>query len=101
LRELEKLVLTKVEAELAAYTNLLASTGRTYRGPEIENWNSTEARYSSELRVTILRNGQIDDVLEFHVYHNGEPQVTDDQAGAWVRDQLAAIVSGHDGHTPP
>jgi hypothetical protein len=48
--------------------------------------------YSSELRVLILKNGQIDDVLEFHVFLAGEAQVSGDEVTEWVRTQLLAIV---------
>ena len=40
----------------------------------------------------ILRDGEIDDVLEFHVFLNGEPQVSGVQVAEWIRSQLLAIV---------
>jgi hypothetical protein len=92
MRELEKEVLKRVEAELAIQANALAKSGHTCRAPEIENWSSDSGSYTSELRVTILKSGQIEDVLEFHVFLDGEAQVSGNEVAEWIRTQLLAIV---------
>ena len=92
MRELEKEAIRRAEDELATLAEALAASGHTYQDPEIENWSSDPADYASELRVMILRDGEIDDVLEFHVFLNGEPQVSGVQVAEWIRSQLLAIL---------
>jgi len=60
----------------------------TWRGPDIEVWQSESESYTSEVRVTILKGGELHDVLEFHIYRDGQPLVTTEAAVNWLNEQL-------------
>ena len=45
-------------------------------------------RYTSEVRVTSLKGGELHDVLEFHIYRDGQPLVTTEAAVNWLNEQL-------------
>ena len=48
--------------------------------------------YTSEIRLTFLKDGQIDDVLEFHIYRDGKPVVTISEAVDWYRAELGKLT---------
>ena len=78
---------------LQSYAGRLAVCGMTWQGPDIEVWQSEPERYTSEVRVTILKRGEIDDVLEFHIYDKGQPVVTAEEAMNWFKAQLEELES--------
>lgn len=92
MRELEKSIVSRLEVELARLAPSLLASGRTIRAPEIEVWNREAESYTSEILLEILRAGQIDDVLEFHIFRNGRPVVTCDEALEWFRLELSKIL---------
>lgn len=88
---LEASIVERVGQLLKSKESDLAHSGVTYRGPELEVWRHEKGEYTSEIRVTILKNNQIDDVLEFHIFRDGKPMVTTEQAVEWFSEQLAAM----------
>jgi len=55
-------------------------------------WQSIEERYHSEIRVFILEDGQIDDVIEFDVYRDGQPVATEEELVRWFEEELVEIM---------
>jgi len=88
MRECEANILRQVSELLNAHTDRLSALGITWRGPEIEVWQSEQELYTSELRVTIVRDGRLDDVLEFHLFRGGELLVTAEEVTKWFHEQL-------------
>jgi hypothetical protein len=91
MRDLENTIVQNGTNLLNSHAERLAACGMTWRGPEIEAWQAEPERYTSELRITILKDGEINDVLEFHVYDNGRALVTTEEAMNWMSDQLEAL----------
>ena len=94
MRDLEKQILSRLEAELGRCVSALSNAGLSTGEPQIEVWSKGDEEYTSEIRVTVLRDGQIDDVLEFHIYRNGRAVVTADEASEWYRTELAKLCQG-------
>jgi hypothetical protein len=92
MRDLERSILAVLTAELRQFDSALAKSGYAYRDPEIEVWRDDPASYTSEIRLTLLKNGQIDDVLEFHIYRDGQPVVTIDEAATWYRTEFGKLT---------
>jgi hypothetical protein len=93
MRDLETKIVQGGTELLKSHAERLAACGMTWRGPGVEVWQSEPERYSSEVRVTILKGGQIDDVLEFHIYDGGQPVVTAEEAMNWFKEQLEELES--------
>jgi hypothetical protein len=91
MRELEAAISEAFAKRLSDWSPLLGSSGLTFRGPQIEVEVENPERYTSEIRVTFLRFGNIEDVLEFHIYRDGKPPVTAEEAMKWFEEQLAEI----------
>jgi hypothetical protein len=84
-------ILEAVKTELTKSAATLSQIGLSWEGPEIEVAEAGEGKHTSELRVWLLRSGKIHDVLEFHIYDNGNLLVSADEAAAWVREQLRML----------
>ena len=80
MRDLETRIVQAGTGLLNSHARSLAACGMTWRGPDIEVWQSESERYTSEVRVTILKGGELHDVLEFHIYRDGQPLVTTEAA---------------------
>lgn len=91
MRVLETNIAQSAASLLNSHAERLAACGMTWRGPEIEVWQAEPDRYTSELRITILKRGEINDVLEFHIYDNGRAMVTAEEAMNWISEQLEAL----------
>jgi len=70
----------------------LRVAGLTWSGPDHELWCEDNDTYSSELRITLLRDGEIDDILEFHIFRDGVALVTVADVDKWLREQVNATV---------
>jgi hypothetical protein len=86
--ENEKPIFEAAKTQLSAFASRLLGAGFAFEGPEHEVWKAGEAEYTSELRVKLFRRGNIDDVLEFHVYRDGELLVTPEEVSEWFEHEL-------------
>jgi hypothetical protein len=91
MRDLESKIVQVGLKLLNSHRERLGVSGITWRGPDIEVWKDEPERYTSELRITLLKDGEVNDVLEFHVYDNGQAMVTPSQAITWINEQLEAL----------
>jgi hypothetical protein len=91
MRDLETSIVRGGTELLNSHTERLAAFGMTWRGPDIEVWQSESHRYTSEVRVTILKGSEIHDVFEFHIYRDGQPLVTTEEATNWLNEQLKQL----------
>lgn len=91
MRDLETSIVRGGNELLNSHAERLAACGMTWRGPDIEVWQSESDRYTSEVRVTILKGSEIHDVLEFHIYRDGQPLVTTEEAANWLNEQLEQL----------
>ncbi len=71
MRDLESNILQGGTELLHAHAERLAACDMTWQEPELLVWQTEPERYASELRIMILKRGEIDDVLEFHIYLEG------------------------------
>ena len=92
MNEQEAAIAEKVNDVLSELAPILSAVGLTCSEPEIRVGSADPADYESELRVFILKDGDIDDVLEFHVFLDAEQQVSAEEAADWIRSDLLAIV---------
>jgi hypothetical protein len=88
---LETKIAESAASVLNSHAERLARCGMTWRGPEIEIWRSEPESYTSEFRLTILKEGEINDVLEFHIYDEGRALLTADEVRNWLDEQLEAL----------
>lgn len=91
MRSLETQILAQLNEELVRFGPALSNAGLSTGEPQIEVWNASDETYTSEIRVTILRDEQIEDVLEFHIYRNGQVIVTVEEASDWYRTEFAKL----------
>ena len=89
----EKEALVAAAEQLASFSTALLARGMTFSSPELEVWDDSPSRYTSELRAKIYRNGILDDSLEFHVYRDGQQLVTKEEVTHWFEEQLHALVA--------
>ena len=94
MRDLEIKIVQGVAVLLQSHAERLAKCDMTFKCPLIVVWQTKPNRYTSELRVTFYKKGEIDDVLEFHIYIDGRPLVTEKEAINWIEEQLLEIVNG-------
>lgn len=92
MREAEAKIMQSMSELLSSYSERLSVLGVTFRQPEIEVWKSDEPNYTSEISASILKDGDIDDVLEFHVYENGMLTATFEETMEWLKEQLDDLV---------
>lgn len=93
MRDLEASIVQEGLQLLNFHAERLAASGMTWRGPDIEVWSSEPERYTSEVRVSILKGAQIHDILEFHIYRDGQPVLTPEEAASWLTEQLELLES--------
>ena len=93
MRDLERSILQGGTELLHAHAKRLAACDMTWRGPTLKVWRTEPERYTSEFRIWILKGGQIDDGLEFHIYLDGQPCVTSEEAVSWLNEQLEQVAS--------
>lgn len=93
MRELEDKIMRAATSVLEARAPGLERVGFTYSAPEIEVWASASETYTSEIRVTILRGGNIEHVLETHIYRDGQALVTVEEAQQWFDEHLGKMVA--------
>ena len=93
MRDLERSILKGGTELLNAHAERLAACDLTCQEPELLVWRSEPERYTSEFRIWILKGGQIDDGLEFHIYLDGQPCVTREEAVSWLNEELKQLES--------
>lgn len=76
-----------LERELFEFSD----TGVSFDEPEIEVWDASVEGYTSEVRVFVRRNGQIDDALEFHVFRDERQLLSEAEALGWFANEIAKI----------
>ena len=91
MRELETSIVRCADALLQKHRNRLLAGAVTWHGPIVEFWASEPTKYSSELRITILKDGKIADILEFHIFREGKPVVTEAEAANWLNTELEGL----------
>ena len=79
---------------MQAIENQLFSVGLAWKDPEYELWCKDEEKYTSELRIKLFRNREIDDILEFHIYKDGKAMTSEDEVDQWLRQQVQALTAG-------
>ena len=93
MRALEEDILKESEHLLTSYSARLRERGLSYRPPMIDVRRDEADSYESELRVIFIREDQIVDVLEFHVFWHGEAYVTPHEAIQWMTAQLDEMLA--------
>lgn len=99
MNQLEAEITEKVKGVLSELAPTLSAVGLTCSKPEIRVGSEDPADYESELRVFILKDGDIDDVLEFHIFEHGQRKVSPEQAADWIRSDLLAVVNAEGGYS--
>jgi hypothetical protein len=92
MRDLESSIVQHGIELLKSNAKRLAANGITWREPDIKIWQLEAQHYTSEIRVMILKDGKINDVLEFHIYRDGKPMVTTVEATNWFKEQLEQLI---------
>jgi hypothetical protein len=91
MRDIERKIVEAITQGLNFEADALRGRGISWTGPEIDVWEPSDEKYTSELKLTILRKGCIDDMIEFHIFRNGELQITPEEAKEWFRTQLSSL----------
>src|SRR5260370_41185522 len=71
----------------------IASAGLTAEDPSLRRWNEDDpATYGSEIGMSLLRNGEIDDALDVLLYVRGERQgLTAEELQAWLTAEIEGL----------
>ena len=88
MRKLEADIVQGAREMLQSHAARLKGCGISWQEPEIEVWRYESELYASEIRITLRKRGQIYDVLEFHIYRDGKPLVSKQEALSWINQQL-------------
>lgn len=92
MREMESRIMQATHELFSSYLDCLLALGVTFEEPELKVWRSDEANYTSEIRILVVKDGEIDDGLEFHVYDKGELVATFEETIDWLKEQLDDLV---------
>ena len=93
MKQLEIQILEKTNELMARFARRVIDFGLMIKAPMIEVRNPILDKYSSELVIVFLKDGEIFDVIEFHIFNNGKEQVTLEKALEWVSEELTMITS--------
>ena len=63
-----------------------------YEKPKIEILKESRNEYESEFRVSFYQNGKYLDVIECHIYRNGEPIATIDEFKLWIETATKDLI---------
>lgn len=88
----EQAVIKLVGEALSKYQEQLTASGLQVQILPLRR-TITQRGKSTEVEIHFLTLGQICDVLEFHIYRNGEQVVTIDELQIWLEQQLKQLVS--------
>jgi hypothetical protein len=86
--EILRVLRTLLDASRARFD----SRGIKVEPPEIEVAGADPASYTSEVRVFFLREGDVVDVLEFHVFRDGKQLVTAADIQGWLPGQIESVL---------
>ena len=93
MNDLERSVVSRASETMRILEGGLLAAGLTWSGPDYELWCEDDDNYTSELRITLLKNGEIEDILEFHIYRDGDALVTVEDVEEWLREQVSTLVA--------
>jgi hypothetical protein len=73
----------------------IASAGLTAEEPALRRWNEDDpAAYGSEIEMSLLRNGEIDEALDVLLYVRGQRQrLTPIKLKAWVIEEIKGLAA--------
>ena len=91
MKSLEENVIDAMNKALLEHADRLSALRIEWEPPSIEVWHGEEHDYTSEARVYFKRNGQLHDVLEFHIFRGGRSVVTVKEVDEWLKQQLAEL----------
>lgn len=90
-RAVERAFLFEMGRRLEALSSVFSEKRLTHTQPGLAVLKVCEKDYCSEIRVYMLRDGQIDDALEFFVFRNGEQATGLDEALEWIEGEIRAL----------
>ena len=95
MRDLEKAVFDAAREQLSAFSDKLRDRAVTWV-IDHELWESDDSKYTSEIRVTFWRNGDVLDIFEHHIYQDGRLLTTREEANEWFRKELDELIQTFD-----
>jgi hypothetical protein len=82
---------TVFQSEIDSHRQSLVDRGISVGEIEYEVWNSTPGSYTSEVRVSFYRKGDVIDVFEFHLFRNGKQVVQANEIKTWVQQNIGGV----------
>ena len=70
----------------------LSAVGLTLSDPEVEVWKEEPVSRTSEFRICVLREGDVEDVLEFPLFRDGLQIPTEPEIILWLDEQISAML---------
>lgn len=89
---LEEDIVAGVRGVVHKHETRLRAAGLTCAEPVV-SIHSMGSERTSEIRLEMFRNGQLDDVFEFLVFRDGKILVTVEEVVQWLERQLEAVQS--------
>jgi hypothetical protein len=80
-----------LQNEIDLHRQSLADRGIGVGEIEYDVLDSTPSSYTSEVRVSFFRNGDVIDVFEFHLFRNGEQVVHAGEIRKWVQHNIGGV----------
>jgi hypothetical protein len=74
------------------YKTALAAVGVSFSSPELEVWNDEAGARTSEFRIWVYHDGNVEDVLEFHLFRDGRQIATESEIIRWLDEQISAML---------
>jgi len=94
MNDIEQELIEKLRMTLEKKLPELVGSGISFDDPTVQIWNSVYEQYTSEIRLTIRRNQQIDDALEFYLFKDGQQVISLKEAMDWIASELSKLQIG-------
>lgn len=76
---------------MEAHRGELERRGITFNEVEYDVWNIGNKNFSSEVRVSFFKSGELVDIFEFHLFRDGEQVVTAKDIDKWVEENIVTV----------
>lgn len=94
IRDFEDELLSAYSVVVGSFHEALARVGLVPEVPSLRRWSEDDpASYGSEIEMSLLRDGEIEDALDVLIYASGERQVQSaEELRSWLTGQLRELT---------
>ena len=78
---------------LHSFSNIFETNNITFNQPEIEVFNSSLNQYESEFRIMFFKDGEFLDIVEQHIFRQGNKIAELEEYKLWIKEAITDIVN--------